>query len=280
MNSQNNKRGTLMIILLAVVAVLVLFFPKIYDFVNYFSMPKVEKIETEKKEEVKKIDESVLDTIHYPLMRTSSYNSNTYYSLDKFTIKDLSNNDILLNGYLDIYEGNMTAYDGVGYCTNISKQFSKEYLQLRIKNIIGNNINYTFENFYVPEDLDSNYVGNWSYDAAKGRFIYIGLCESRATNTKYYDIEELIKVEYENKDIVVYYYVGFAKVEGDSYTIYSDAQMTKELKTGNFTNLENLNNEFKQINKNKKSIYKYTFKNTLCSYNEYCLYEGKWVNEL
>ena len=276
----NNKNGILIIVLLGIVAVLVLFFPKIYDLVNSVSMPKIEESKPEEKQENKIVDESILETIHYPIMRTSIYDSNTYYSLEKFTISDLSNNDILLNAFLDIYEGNMTSYEGVGACTNISKQFNKDYLELRIKNIIGNKVNYTLTQFYVPEDSNSNYVGTWNYDSYNNRFLYTGLCTSKATNTKYYNLEELIKVEYENKDINAYYYVGFAKVEGNNYTIYNDANMTNQIKTGTFTDVNNLNLVFKDINKKEKKNYKYTFKITLCSYIEYCLYEGKWINEL
>ena len=244
-------------------------------------MPKVENIRNEEKEEIKKIDESILETIHYPLMRTSIYDMNTYYSLDKFTVNNLSNNDILLNAFLDIYEGNITSYEGLGFCTNLSKQFNKDYLELRIKNILGNRLKYTLDSFYVPEDLNSSYVGNWAYDSWNGRFTYNGLCQSNATNVKYYDLEELIKFEYEGKnDIAVYYYVGFAKVEGNNYTIYKDAALTQELSSGTFFSEDELNNTFKNLNKNNKKIYKYVFKNTLCSYNEYCLYEGKWINEL
>jgi len=280
-NETNNKNGILIIVLLIVVTILVLFFPKVYDLINSFSMPKVENSVIEEKEEKKELDEGILETIHYPLMRTSIYNSNTYYSLDKFTIKDLSNEDILLNAFLDLYDGNITSYDGVGSCTLESKQFSRDYIELRIKNILSNKINYNLTNFYVPEDLDNKYLGNWIYDSYNGRFIYDGLCNSNATNIKYYNLEELIKIEYENKkDIAAYYYVGFAKVEGNSYIIYKDANMTEELDKGNFVDLENLNNKFKSINKKQKNIYKYLFKNNLCSYNEYCLYEGKWVNEI
>lgn len=278
-NNGNNKNGLFLIILLGVAAILVFIFPYAYDFITKLSMPKVEKLEIDKKEEKKEIDEDVLETIHYPMMRNSVYNSNTYYSLDKFTISDLSNEDILLNAFLDLYEGNMTSHGGAGSCTSVSKQFNKEYLELRIKNIIGNKISYSFDSFYVPEDLDTKYTGSWYYDAPNSRYIYNGLCSSRATSTKYYNLEELIKVEYENKnDIVAYYYVGFAKVENGSYIIYKNANMTEELTKGTFSTVEKLNEEFKK-QKNKK-IYKYTFKNTLCSYNEYCLYEGKWVNEL
>ena len=280
MKNNNSKNGVLIIVLLAIVTVLVLFFPKIYDFMNSLSMPKVANTNAEeKKEEQKKVDEGILETIHYPLMRTSIYNSNTYYSLDKFTTNDLSNNDVLLNAFLDIYEGNMTSYSGYMACTTSSKQFNKEYLELRIKNIVGNKVEYKLENFYVPEDLNSKFVGNWNYDSAYGRFIYAGLCNSKATSVKYYNLEELIKVEYEGKDIAAYYYVGFAKVDGSNYTIYSDPQMTVELEKGTFVGKDELNNSFKNIDKKKKKMYKYLFKNTLCTYNEYCLYEGKWINE-
>jgi len=274
------KNGLLIIILLSIVTILVLFFPRIYDLINSLTAPKVEILNEEKKEETKEIDESVLETIHYPMMRTSIYNSNTYYSLDKFTINDLSNNDILLNAFLDIYEGNITSYEGIGNCTIVSKQFSKEYLELRIKNIISNKISYTLSDFYVPEDSNSNYKGTWSYDSYNGRYIYNGLCTSSNTGIKYYDLEELIKIEYDDKDINSYYYIGFAKVEGNNYIIYSDPNMTKQIDSGIFIKIEEINNIFKKINKNNKKMYKYTFKNNLCSYNEYCLYEGKWINEL
>jgi hypothetical protein len=280
MQNNNSKNGILIIVLLGIVTILVLFFPKIYDLVNSISMPKVEDFNIEEKEETKEVDESILETIHYPIMRTSIYDPNTYYSLDKFTTNNLSNNDILLNAFLDVYEGNMTAYEGIGVCTNVSKQFSKDYLELRIKNIIGNRINYTLTDFYVPEDSNSKYVGTWSYDSYNNRFLYTGLCVSKATNTKYYNLEELIKVEYDEKDIVAYYYVGFAKVEGSNYIIYSDAKMTNQIANGTFVDVNNLNEVFKSIEKKNKNIYKYTFKNTLCSYNEYCLYEGKWINEI
>lgn len=279
-NNLNNKNGIFMIILLSLVVIIVLFFPKIYGLVNSIFMPKVENLEIKEAEEKKEVDENILETVHFPLMRNSIYSAETYYSKEKFTISDMSNNDILLNAFLDIYEGNLTSYEGVGSCTNISKQFNKHYIELRIKNILNNKINYKLDSFYVPEDSNSKYVGDWNYDSYNGRFTYVGLCSSKVTNTKYYNLEQLIKMEYEEKDLAIYYYVGFAKVEGNNYIIYKDANMTEELKKGTFTNIEELNNIFKEINKKDKNIYKYTFKNTLCTYNEYCLYEGKWINEL
>lgn len=281
MEKKSEKNNSLFIIILfAVVLVLVLFLPKIYEFIETEKLPEVEK--TQEKEEVKdtNVDDETLKSIHFPIMRNSIYDINTYYSLDKFTISNMSNNDILYNAFMDIYEGNMTSSNVIGSCTNVSKQFNVDYLELRIKNILGKNVKYNLESFYVPEDSTSNYKGTWVYDSSYARFIYNGLCASKVTNTKYYNLEELISAKYEDSGIIVNYYVGFAKVVDNNYVIYSDANMTKEIHNGTFTSLDDLNNIFKSINKNNKKIYQYTFKNTLCSYNEYCLYEGKWVNEI
>jgi len=278
---QKEKNNNIFIIILfSVILVLVLFFPTIYEFIEKIKLPKVEFNEKNNSKETKELDEEILDSIHYPIMRNSIYDSNTYYSLDTFTIKNMSNSDILYNAFMDIYEGNIINSNIKGNCTNLSKQFDKDYMELRIKNILGKNINYNLDTFFVPEDSNSNYKGNWTYDGINSRFIYNGLCESKVSNIKYYNLEELIKAKYVDNDIVVYYYVGFAKVVDNNYTIYKDVNMTEQLSTGIFTTIEELNNLFKNINKENKKIYKYTFKDTLCSYNEYCLYEGKWVNEI
>ena len=279
-NKKEKSNNLFIIILFALVVVIVLFLPSIYNFIEEQKLPEVETTEKQDQEENKTIDQDVLETIHYPIMRNSIYDSNTYYNLDTFTISNMSNNDILYNAFMDMYEGNITSSNTSGNCTNISKEFSQDYIELRIKNILGKNVKYNLESFYVPEDSNSNYKGTWVYDSSYSRFVYNGLCTSKAANTKYYNLEELISAKYEDSDIVVNYYVGFAKVVGNNYVIYSDANMTKEIHSGTFTSLEDLNNIFKSINKNNKKIYKYTFKNTLCSYNEYCLYEGKWVNEV
>lgn len=281
-NDKKNKNGIFIVVLLVFVVILMLFFPKIYNYIESLKLPKIEN-KVENKEEVdRKIDEDIIETIHYPLMRNSVYNSNTYYSLDKFTINDMSNGDILLNAFLDIYEGNMTSSGSTGSCTTVSKQFNKEWIELRIKNILGKNVKYKLENFNVPEDSNSKYKGTWKYDSKNLKYTYDGLCKSQATNTKYYDLTKLIKLEYANEDsndINAYYYVGFAKVVGNSYSIYSDSQMKNEIHTGTLNNTDELNTIFEGIDKSNLKIYKYTFKDNLCSYNEYCLYQGEWVNE-
>lgn len=281
MENKNEKNNNIfLIIVFAVILILVLFMPKIYNFIQTLNMPKVESTKEEKVEENKNVDKEVLESMHFPLMRNSIYDSNTYYSLDKFTISNMSNNDILLNAYLSIEEVVIKDSTLKGTCTTVSKQFDQEIMGLRVKNVLGKNVNYVLDNFYVPEDSNSSYTGNWNYDVNNGIYVYNGLCSSNASNTRYYNLEELIKAEYDEKDINAYYYVGFAKVIDNSYIIYSEANMINEINKGTFTSVEDLNETFKIISKKNKKIYKYTFKNNLCSYNEYCLYEGKWVNEL
>ena len=66
---------------------------------------------------------------------------------------------------------------------------------------------------------------------------------------------------------------------GDNKVIALD-HVSLTINEGEFVSLEQLNDTYKNINNKNKQIYKYKFKNNLCSYNEYCLYEGKWVDEL
>ena len=135
MENKKEKNNTLfLIIMFIVVVILVLFLPKIYNYIQKQQLPKVEKTEVQ-KEEKKEITEDILETIHYPIMRNSIYDSNTYYTLDKFTISNMSNNDILYNAFMDIYEGNIINSNRKGSCTNLSKEFNKDYIELRIKNI-------------------------------------------------------------------------------------------------------------------------------------------------
>lgn len=266
-------------VLLGVVLVIVLFMPKIYQLIENKKLPEVEEKVEEKIEHKKEVDKDVLDSLYFPIMRNSKYESNTYYSLDTFKVSNMSNQDILYNAFMHIEEIVMDSNGVKGTCTTLSKQFDSKYLNLRIKNVLGKNVKYTLSNFYVPEDSNSNYKGNWTYDSVNSRYVYNGICSTKATNITYYNLEQFIKAEYNKDDIIVYYYVGFAKIEGESYTIYSDAKMTNVLSSGKGT-IDQVNELFEQMDNKDKKIYKYTFKNSLCSYNDYCLYEGKWINEL
>lgn len=266
-------------VLLGVVLVIVLFMPKIYQLIENKKLPEVEEKVEEKIEQKKEVDKDVLDSLYFPIMRNSKYESNTYYSLDTFKVSNMSNQDILYNAFMHIEEIVMDSNGVKGTCTTLSKQFDSKYLNFRIKNVLGKNVKYTLSNFYVPEDSNSNYKGNWTYDSVNSRYVYNGICSTKATNITYYNLEQFIKAEYNKNDIIVYYYVGFAKIEGESYTIYSDAKMTNVLSSGKGT-IDQVNELFEQMDNKDKKIYKYTFKNSLCSYNDYCLYEGKWINEL
>lgn len=284
-NKKNNNNSVLFIIILLIFAIVVIyFFPKINEYFTNQSMPKVNKTETKEEEEKRVIDQDIIETIHYPLMRTSRYDKNTYYSLDTFKVSDMSNTDILLNGFLSIENIMIKSLGRGGTCTNTSFAFDSKWIDFRIKNILGKKVIYSYENFYVPEDLDSAYKGNWTYNRSTNQFIYNGLCSSRFTAESYYDLTKLISLDYadeKSNDILATYYVGFALVVGNNYYIYSDTGMTDLVTSGEIQD-KNINEIFESLDAttlNKFRKYQYTFKDNLCSYNEYCLYEGKWINE-
>lgn len=276
---RDSSNLTFLIVLLILVLTFIFVCPFIYNFTNKFSLPKVENIKIEEKEEDKIIDEEVISSLHFPIMRINKYSNFTYYSKDKFRISDISNDDILTNAFLDMHEGNIVDSSIKSNCGNLSKEFNAEYIDLRIKNILGRNVDYTLTNFNVPEGSNSNYVGEWMFNSDNYTYTYNGVCDSKISDTSYYDLTQYIKSEYKDKDIIVYYYIGFAKVVGDNYIIYSDSNMTKELTKGNMSNVS-LEEIFKNLENSSKKIYRYTFKNNLCTYGDYCMYEGEWIDEL
>lgn len=260
-----NNKNILMWVLLLIAIVIVFLFPNIYNFISNHTVPKVGKSENVKKEEVKVVTDEVIADIHFPVMRNSKYNKDTYYSLDTFRSSDMKNEDKLLSGFLNLEKVNIN-----------NNTFKSTYMDLLIDNVLGKNVEYNLDRFYVPSDL-AEYSGYWNYDINNNIFVYQG--GSVPGNIEYYNLEQKIKAEYENRDIVIYYYVGFAKVENGNYIIYSDPMMTNVLKEG-VLGEDNINNIFNKLDNKNKKIYKYVFKDTICSYSEYCLYEGKWVNEL
>ena len=251
-------------VLCLIVIVFVFALPYLQNFIDSLSTEKVEKENIEQKEEKKVVDSETLADIHFPIMRNSKYSVNTYYSLDYFKI---SKNDILDNAFMDIEQININ-----------NNAFSSKYMELRIKNILGKNVNYNYERFYVPIDANTNYKGYWNYDANSGLFLYQGGNNNENINIEYYDLTSLKSAEYVDKDIVVYYYVLFAKLENNYYTVYSDASMTNVVTEGSIIGTT-LDEVFNNIDNSKKKVYRYVFKNTLCSYSEYCLYEGAWVDD-
>ena len=273
----NDKKGSdwLIVILLLIVVVAIFFFPKINEFIVKIRSPKIENITDESKKENKVFNKEIIEDVHFPIMRSGIYSDSTYYSLDKFTISDMKNSDILLNSFLDMYEGNIIS-KGSASCGGQGAEFDQKYLELRIKNILGRNTNYKFENFEVPNGNDSKYIGSWTYNSSSKKFVYKGKCNQNTGKTKYYDLKQLKEGKYEGNDLVLYYYVGFAKVEGNSYTIYSKPDMKDQIYSGSFLDLNTLQSTFESINNKNKKIYKFVFKNSICTYSEYCLYEGSW----
>lgn len=272
------KNNKFIFICFGVVIVLVFCLPSLYNCIEKLKMPKIIDKEEKNKDEKKEVTQEILDSIHTPKFRSSIYESNTYYLNNTFTVSDMTNNDILYNAFLGIEGVNIKSYSGRVSCTTTPKIISDVYLTLRIQNILGKDIKYTLDSFYVPED-SSIYPGTWTYNSSLKSFIYEGLCTSKNKNVAYYDLSQFIKAQYENDDIIIYNYVGFAKVEGNTYKIYKDASYTQELTNGTFISEDNLNDVFASLNKKDKKIYKYTYKDTLCKYNEYCLYKGEYVNE-
>ena len=174
-----------------------------------------------------------------------------------------------------MYEGNIVS-KGTAQCGGKGAEFDQKYLELRIKNILGRNIKYKLDNFEVPSGSNSKYVGTWTYDSLGKKFVYKGQCSKNNSTIKYYDLKQLKEGKYEGNDVILYYYVGFAKVSNNKYTLYSNPNMKDEIGSGEYIDLDTLQNTFESISSNKKKIYKYIFKNNICTYSEYCMYEGSW----
>lgn len=277
-NDTISKKTVIIICLVLLLTfILVMFLPKIYTLVEKIKAPEVSNIEKkEEKEEEVKITDELLEELAYPVMRYSKYDSNSYYMKDEFSIKDMSNKDILYTAFLDVYEGNITNSDIVATCTDSPKQLKAKYIELRIKNILSKNLEYKFENFTVPLGSTSNYIGEWKYEGTY--FTYQGNCNLNVGSIEYYDLKEYKEAYFDKDNLIVYYYIGFAKVENGTYVIYSDPNYTKEVSSGEFISEEELNKEFKNLKRNKKQLYKYEFNTTKCSYDNYCLTKGMWVN--
>ena len=88
-NKKTNS-NILVWVLCLIVIVFVFTLPYLQKFIDSFSTEKVEKTpDIEKKQEKKVVDSETLNDIHFPIMRNSKYNFNTYYSLDSFKISDM-----------------------------------------------------------------------------------------------------------------------------------------------------------------------------------------------
>ena len=87
-----NKNNIMFLVVLVIILIItILLLPKIYDFIEKVNVPKVEVVDEQEEDDEKIIDDEMMESIHFPLMRNSIYNVNTYYNLDKFTISNMSN---------------------------------------------------------------------------------------------------------------------------------------------------------------------------------------------
>ena len=229
----------------------------------------------------------------YPIMRNNPYTSKTYFTKTSFTVGDLSNNDLLYNAFLDVYEGNIGPYMG-GYSSDAcvdsdkSKVLNASYIDARIENRFTKSVEYEHKTFKVPStNLDTAYVGTWKYDSKNHQYIYYGNCTPlTATNTRYYDLQVAYDAKGLEKNTVieVYYHIGIAKVDVSTktYYIYSDANMTQQVLTGELTTKDyakELQEIFEKFIKEGQEAgkYKYIFSSSDCSYQSYCFESGEWV---
>lgn len=281
------KKNNLVIvfIMFLCIGLLIFFLPDIYNKVQSYEANKIipPDIKQEKEDEKKldniTMDSDVVKNLVYPIMRNDKYKIDSYYQLDSIDLSNFSNNDILYNAFLDIYEGYLINHASVG-CTNLSKQFDATYLSSRIKNIIGRDTKYSLEDFNVPNiNKNIDYVGLWKYDNLSNTYVYYGNCDKVDNNIIYYDYTKLydLKVSNDNKILYLYYYVAFIKIENNHYIVYTDPNMNSEISSGDLNSIDDINNL--DIDNDNLRIYRYTFKQGLCTYDNYCFYKGEWIND-
>ena len=242
-NSGNSKG--LLIILLIIVIISIFLFPKIYDIIAKGKRtPKHVTSSSKKQEEVVyepfKLDDSNVVNAKYPIMHFDTSSKNSYYTLDSVTIKNFSNNDILVSALADTYEGSMAAYngkyDGKACVSGANKLYvSSRYLKIRIDNLFGTDTSYKLTDINVyTNNPKTKYTGVWKYN--NGNYIYYGDCSGKSSNIIYDDIHYAYNVENEDKNtkMYIYNYVAFIVVDKSSknYVIYKNADYTDELAKG------------------------------------------------
>ena len=289
----NNKTGVVLLVGLVFAAVAVLAFPYARQKIDEYRLSK-KKVNVDIKDDTKEkeyekitLDSEVVKKLKYPVMHNDKNTKNTYYSQKKITISNFSNNDILYNALLDVYDGNMAKYTGKytgKFCGSTAVSLDARYIKLRIENLFTKNAKYTLTDFVVPvNDVKAKYVGTWKYDRTKDKYIYYGDCNpAKSAQVQYYDIKVPFEASSNDKNIEIYVnnYVGFAAVNPTTkaYILYKDSAYTQEVKRGTLTT-SNIQTELaKEIEKDKDSYskYKYTYSIVDCAYQDYCFISGAW----
>ena len=295
-NIQASSNYFLVFVLLIVIAG-IYFIPQIANMIKKDNKSK--EVETEEKEKKKKEEEivnytwndAIIKDITLPIMRISPGSAASYYTLDKMTVENMSNNEILFNAFVNVYTGNIGyyqgGYDGV-FCGSADQQreLNAKYIDARVNNLFTKNTEYTHEDFYVPFTVGSAYYGLWRFNPNTYSYVYYGECNPQGLAGEfYYDIlvKDEIKTSKDGKTAYLTYSMGFAKMIGDSYEIYRDANYTNLLISDTFkTNnqekeLENVFADY--VKDHDVNKYKYTYSKTDCSYSDLCYISGEWINE-
>lgn len=229
------------------------------------------KNEEQKKDAVIKIDlqSEVLKELVYPVMHNDMNVMDNYYENESISVKTFSNNDILYNAFLQIYNGYLTNNGGV-------IGFESNYLESRIQNIFGPKTGYNLTDFNVPNGANSNYIGNFIYNQLNKTYTYQKLPINQ-NGIRYYEIKKIYNVSNNDNNIInTYFYVAFVKLENNHYTLYRNFNYSDEISSGTFTTDDDLSNMLDKLNTKK---YQYTFRKDTCNYDSYCFYEGKWLHE-
>lgn len=301
--SSDPKGGNSFIVLGSILALLVIafiyFLPQIKNMTSKDNKPK--PISTSNKEEKKvEIEKLTLKSdevknAKYPVLHVNSANKNTYLKLDSVSVSNLSNNDILYNALIDVYDGSMASYRGSydsKFCgTSAQKVYvDYRYVELRVEGAFSRNTKYSHNNITVPvNNPKTKYVGVWKYNKKGKYYVYYGNCNQKSSNILYLDINspydvdnKLIDEKYKIKEMYLYNYIGFVvlNTSNKNYTIYSDANYTKKVSSG-VLKTNNYETELKEIvgNIGKDSLnkYMYTYSNNNCPYMDYCFKSGQWV---
>ena len=145
------KKGNVILIItcILIVTIGIVLMPTLYNIITTknLSSKKIYVKENKKKSEDKKVEKITLESeilkeLVYPVMHNDSNNIDTYYKLDKISVTDFSNNDILYNAFLQIYEGYIVE-------NGSSVTFNSSYLDSRVQNIFGPATGYNLTDFTV-----------------------------------------------------------------------------------------------------------------------------------
>lgn len=265
------KKGNIILIVVCIFIIVIgiISMPYIYKKINTSGVDIAEKKNNTKKNSVEEItkDSDIISTLVYPIMHNDVSIPDNYYKNNSMTVTDFTNNDILYNAFLNIYEGYINN-DGI-------VSFDSNYLVSRIENIFGPKTGYNLVDFTVPSGSFSNYTGEFKYDSESKRYTLNKV--DNISNVVYTDVKSIYDASSPNDNtITTSFDVAFIKIENGKYTLYKDYNYTNEISNGEYTNMQSIENMLSTLETSK---YQYTFKKDTCNYDAYCFTEGKWINE-